>query len=134
MTTQITDLQTHWPPIAPFFSIRSEVEYDSAVERLNALLDEIGTNQSHPLYSLLDTLGTLVHTYEAEHQVIPSASGPEVLQYLMEEHRLSATDLPEVGSPDAIERYLAGKAELSIEQLRALAQRFRVSPAAFIST
>ena len=132
MTTQITDLQAHWPPIAPLFSLRSEPEYDAAVERLNALLDEIGTNEKHPLYSLLDTLGTLVHTYEAEHHVIPNASGPEVLQYLMEEQSVSAADLPEIGPPNAIERYLAGKEELRIEQLRALARRFHVSPAAFI--
>jgi len=132
MTTQITDLHAHWPPIAPLFSLRSEAEYDAAVERLNALLDEIGTNQNHPLYSLLDTLGTLVHAYEAEHHVIPSASGPEVLQYLMDEHGITALNLPEIGSPEAVERYLAGELELSIEQVRALARRFHVSPAAFI--
>jgi HTH-type transcriptional regulator / antitoxin HigA len=83
MATQITDLQTHWPPIASLFSLRTEEEYDAAVGRLNALVDEIGTNEAHPLYSLLDTLGTLVHTYEAEHHAIPSTSGSEVLQHLM---------------------------------------------------
>ena len=132
MTTQITDLQAHWPPIVPLFLLRSEAEYEAAVERLNALLDEIGTNQNHPLYSLLDTLGTLVHTYEAEHHVIPGSSGPEVLKYMMEEHGVSAPNLPEVGPPEAIEKYLAGELELSIEQVRALARRFHVSPAAFI--
>jgi HTH-type transcriptional regulator / antitoxin HigA len=132
MTTQITDLQTHWPPIAPLFSLRSETEYDAAVERLKALLDEIGTNQAHPLYSLLDTLGTLVHTYEAEHHVIANSSGPEVLSFLMEEHVVSVAELSEVGSPDSIEQYLAGKEELSVEQLRVLARRFHVSPAAFL--
>jgi HTH-type transcriptional regulator/antitoxin HigA len=132
MSTQISDLQTHWPPIAALFSLHTEAEYDAAVERLNGLLDEIGTNQSHPLYSLLDTLGTLVHTYEAEHHAIPNANGPEVLQYLMEEHAVSATDLSSVGPADVIERYLAGKEALNIDQVRALAQRFHVSPAAFI--
>jgi HTH-type transcriptional regulator/antitoxin HigA len=134
MTTQISDLQTHWPPIAPLFSLRCEDEYDAAVARLDALLDEIGTNQAHPLYSLLDTLGTLVHSYETEHHAIPTATGAAVLQFLMEEHGLSAADLPELGLPDAVEGYLAGKAELNIEQVRALAQRFHVSPAAFIET
>jgi hypothetical protein len=56
MTPQLSDLQTHWAPIAAIFSIRSEGEYDAAVERLNALIDEVGTNESHPLYGLLDTL------------------------------------------------------------------------------
>ena len=130
--TQIADLQAHWPPIAPMFSIRTEEEYDAAVGRLNALIDEIGTNAEHPLYGVLDTLGTLVHSYEAEHHAIPDASGPGVLDYLMEEHGLSASDLPEVGSAELIRRYLSGGAELSIQQVRALARRFHVSPAAFI--
>jgi HTH-type transcriptional regulator / antitoxin HigA len=132
MTTLLAELETHWTPIAPFFSLRTEEEYDAAVERLNALLDEIGTNEKHPLYSLLDTLGTLIHTYEAEHHPIPDATGPEVLQYLMEEHNFAPVDLPELGPPEAIERYLAGDEELTIHQVRALARRFHVSPAAFI--
>lgn len=132
MTTLLTDLQAHWTPIAPLFSIRNEDEYDTAVARMNALLDEIGTNEAHPLYSLLDTLGTLVHTYEAEHHAIPNAAGPEVLQFLLEEHGVSPDDLTEVGSPEIIGRYLARSEELSLEQVRILSRRFHVSPAAFI--
>jgi HTH-type transcriptional regulator/antitoxin HigA len=133
MTTQLADIATHWTPIAPLLSLRNEDEYNAAVERLNALLDEIGTNEKHPLYSLLDTLGSLLHTYEEQHHGIPGANGPEVLQYLMEEHDLSSADLPELGSLETVELYLAGKAELSVDQVRALAKRFHVSPAAFIS-
>jgi HTH-type transcriptional regulator/antitoxin HigA len=132
MTTLLSDLQAYWTPIASLFSLRNEEEYHAAVTRLNALVDEVGTNENHPLYSLLDTLGTLVHSYEAEHHSIPVASGPEVLEFLMEEHGLSAEDLVELGSPQSVERYCAGKEELSMDQVRALARRFHVSPAAFI--
>ena len=132
MTTQLADLQAHWTPIAPLFALLNDEDYDAAVERLNALVDEIGTNEKHPLYSLLDTLGTLVHTYEERHHAVPTATGPEVLQFLIEEHGLAAADLPELGAPEVVERYLAGKEELSIHQVRALARRFHVSPAAFI--
>jgi HTH-type transcriptional regulator/antitoxin HigA len=114
------------------FSLRNEQEYDAAVERLNTLVDEVGTNEQHALYSLLDTLGTVIHTYEAEHHDIPTATGPEVLQYLMDEHGVSAAELPELGSDELVERYLAGNDELSVHQLRALAVRFHVSPAAFL--
>jgi antitoxin component HigA of HigAB toxin-antitoxin module len=47
--------------------IRNEREYDQAVKRLNGLLDEIGTDERHPLYGLLDMLGTLIHAYEEKH-------------------------------------------------------------------
>jgi len=132
MTPLLTDLQTHWAPIAPYLSLRNEDEYNAAVERLNALLDEVGTKEQHPLYALLDTLGTLIHTYEQQHQSIPGATATEVLQFLMEEHGLAAADLPELGAPEEVEACLAGRQELSVKQLRALAERFHVSAAVFV--
>ena len=132
MISQLTDLQTHWTPIAPILALRNEADYDAAVERLNALLDEVGTNEKHPLYSLLDTLGTLVHSYEEEHHAIPDAAAPESLQFLMDERGLTSADLPELGKQQFVERYLAGKEDLSVDQVRALAKRFNVSPATFI--
>ena len=132
MTPLLTNLQTHWAPIAPFLSLRNEVEYDAAVVRLNSLIDEVGTNEQHPLYSLLDTLGTLIHTYEQQHHTITGSTTSEVLQFLMEEHGLAAADLPELGNIAEVESYLEGSQELSMNQVRALAERFHVSPAAFI--
>ncbi len=110
----------------------SRQEYDAAVQRLNTLIDAVGTNEQHPLYGLLDTLGTLIHTYEEQHHAIPDATGPQILQFLMDEHGLTPADIPELGSRDAVEGYLAEKQELRANQLRAIAQRFHVSPAAFL--
>ncbi|MFO0143696.1 MAG: transcriptional regulator, partial [Aphanizomenon sp.] len=61
------DINTHWNAIAPLLIIRNEDEYEQAIELLNNLIDEIGTNEQHPLYNLLDTLGTLIEVYEKEH-------------------------------------------------------------------
>lgn len=112
--------------------IRNEREYDRAVKRLNALLDEVGTNERHPLYGLLDTLGTLVHAYEEEHFEEPGPSGTEMLRYFMEEHGLRQSDLPKVGSQRVVSEVLRGKRELTAKQIRALASRFHVSPAVFV--
>ena len=126
------DLQIHWETVSPLLSIRNEREYDLAAQRLNNLLDEIGTNEQHPLYGLLDTLGTLVHAYEEEHHPIPECSGADMLRFLMEEHGLTQSDLPEVGSQGVVSEILNGKRELNMRQMRALAKRFHVSPAVFI--
>jgi len=112
--------------------IRNEGEYDRAVKRLNSLVDEVGTNERHPLYGLLDTLGTLIHAYEEEHFNEPDPGGPEMLRYFMEEHGLKPSDLPEIGSQRAVSEVLKGKRELTAKQIRELASRFHVSPAAFI--
>ncbi len=132
MTTLTKTLQTHWQTVQPYLTIRNEREYDSAVKRLNDLLDEIGDDEHHPLYSLLDTLGTLIHVYEEQHHSMPDCEGIESLQYLMEEHELAQTDLPEIGSQGVVSEVLNGKRQLNTRQIRALAKRFRVSPAVFI--
>ncbi len=132
MTVLTRDVQTHWITISPLLSIRNEREYDAAVNRLNSLLDEIGTNERHPLYGLLDTLGTLLHAYEEKHHPIPASSGAGMLRFFMEEHDLTQSDLPEIGSQGVVSEVLNGERELNIRQIRALASRFRVSPAVFI--
>lgn len=132
MTLLNEELQVHWKNIAPILCIRNEREYNAAVKHLNELLDEIGDNEKHPLYSLLDTLGTLVHAYEEEHYPISDASGAEVLRFLMDEHGLTQSDLPEVGSQGVVSEILNGKRELNVRQIRSLAERFGVSTAVFV--
>jgi HTH-type transcriptional regulator / antitoxin HigA len=126
------ETQEHWQAIGPLLTIRDERDYSAAIERLASLLAEIGDDEQHPLYGFLDTLGTLIHAYEEEHVPIPEASGPEVLEYLMEEHDLSPEDLPELGGARGVRAVLARKRELHVGEIRSLAERFRVSPSVFI--
>jgi HTH-type transcriptional regulator/antitoxin HigA len=132
MTLATNELQIHWQNIAPMLTIRNEREYNAAVKRMNELLDEIGDNEKHPLYGLLDTLSTLIEAYEEEYYPIPDSSGADVLRYLMEEHGLNQSSLPEVGSQGVVSEILNGKRELNIRQIRTLAKRFKVSTAVFV--
>ena len=132
MNTFSDDIQSQWTAIRPILTISNEREYDLAVERLDELLDEIGTEESHPLYGLLDTLGTLIHAYEDEHHPMPEISGAEMLKFFMEEHQLTQSDLPEIGSQGVVSEILNSKRELNMRQIRALAGRFKVSAAVFI--
>ena len=111
---------------APLLTITNEQEYDVAVARLNTLLDKIGEDESHPLYSLLDTLGILIEAYDNEHHSIPNCSGIDALLYLMEEHQLSQSDLPEIGSQGVVSEIINGKRSLNVRQIKALAQKFNV--------
>ena len=132
MTKSIHEIQPHWVAIRPYLSIRDEQDYDRAVEQLNQLIDEVGTNEEHPMYEYLDTLGTIIHAYEEKRYPMPHASGADVLQYLIEEHGLRQSDLPEVGSQGVFSEILNGKRELNVRQIRSLARRCHVSPAVFI--
>jgi len=132
MSALLKETREHWQAIEPLLIIRSEQDYAAALERLQSLLVEIGDDERHPLYGLLDTLGSLIHAYEEEHVFIPEASGPEVLEHLMEEHGLALGDLPELGGPSAVRAILSGERELHVGEIRALAERFGVSPAVFV--
>ena len=71
MSAFTRNVQSQWTAIRPILSIRNEREYNLAVKRLDELLDEVGTNERDPLYSLLDTLGTLIRAYDEDHHPMP---------------------------------------------------------------
>ena len=77
MSVITKDIQTHWRVIQPLFSIRDEDEYHKAIATLNALIDEVGTDEQHPLYELLDTLGIIIHAYEERHHPVPECDEVE---------------------------------------------------------
>jgi len=133
MTFIATELKQQWKAIAPYLIISNEQEYDEAVARLNVLLDEVGEDESHPLYSLLDTLGILIEAYDNKHYPLPNDDGIEALKYLMVEHSLSQSDLPEIGSQGVVSEIINGKRSLNIRQIQALAERFKVSPSTFLT-
>ncbi|MFQ5641244.1 MAG: type II toxin-antitoxin system HigA family antitoxin [bacterium] len=123
------DERNTFVPVSP---IRNERQYDRAVKKLNELLDIVGDDERHPLYDLLDTLGTIIHAYEESHYPEPQVAGTDVLKYLMEEHRLSPASFAEIGSADVVADLLEGKRELSVDHIRQLSKRFGLSPATFI--
>ena len=132
MSAIAPEIKQQWKLIAPYLTINNDQEYEQAVARLNSLIDEVGTNEAHPLYSLLDTLGILIEAYESENYEIPDCTGVEMLLYLMEEHSLTQSDLPEIGSQEVISEIIKGKRELNIRQVKALSQRFNLSSSVFL--
>ncbi len=113
-------------------AIRNEREYDAAVERLNALVDDVGDNPKDPRYRFIETLSVLIEAYDREHHDLPDASGIEVLRFLMEEHGLAQKDLPEIGSQGVVSEVLRGRRRLNVRQIQALAARFGVDPGVFL--
>ncbi len=128
----VKQLEKSWSTLQSILVIKTEKDYDRAVNWLNELIDEVGTDEQHPLYDLLDTLGTIIHAYEIEAYKIPDLSGLEMLRHFMEEHGLSQSSLPEIGSQGVVSEVLNGKRELNIRQVQALAKRFGVAPGVFL--
>ena len=115
--------------IAP---IRNEKHYKKLVAILEALLSETAGDERHPAMDLVDIVGDLIEAYEAEHHPPKPATGVQALKFLMDQHGLKQGDLAEIGSQGVVSEILAGKRELNIRQVRALAGRFGVSAGTFV--
>jgi HTH-type transcriptional regulator/antitoxin HigA len=72
----ITTAVTHWPEMAnTLFVPHTEPEYHRLVAVLDALIDEVGEDESHSLASLMEIVGVLIEHYEAEH--VPELTSEE---------------------------------------------------------
>jgi HTH-type transcriptional regulator/antitoxin HigA len=96
MDNQLEKIADIWPDIQNIFSVpHNQKEYNRLVNIIDGLIDEVGEDELHPLASLMETLGTLIETYEIQN--IPEIEGSPIdaLKALMEEHDLKQSDLPE---------------------------------------
>jgi len=131
--SEFKQIEQNWQALSFLLNpARSEVDYQRQVTMLDALIDEIGEDEQHPLAGLMENLGMLIHSYETEHYPIPVAPARETLVFLMEEHHLTQNDLREIGTQGVVSEILNGKRKLNLRQIRLLSQRFHVSPEVFI--
>jgi HTH-type transcriptional regulator/antitoxin HigA len=133
MNNQIEKIAKIWPGIQNIFSVpHNQKEYKRLVHILDGLIDEVGENESHPLASLMETLGSLIESYEDQNIQMTEGSPSDALKFLMDEHDLKQSDLPEIGSQGVISEILSGKRQFNVRQIKLLSQRFKVSPAVFM--
>ena len=62
MSVITPQLERSWTQVSDLLKIQNEQDYDLAVERLNSLIDEVGTDEHHPLNSLLDSSSLRGHS------------------------------------------------------------------------
>ena len=133
MNNQLERIAKIWPGIQNIFSVpHNQKEYSRLVNILDGLIDEVGENESHTLASLMETLGSLIESYEVQNIPEIEGSPSEALKTLMEEHDLKQSDLPEIGSQGVISEIISGKRQFNVRQIKLLSKRFKVSPAVFM--
>jgi len=104
--------------------------YTEALFQLTAL-----KNPSPSEEEAIELLTLLVERYEQEHHPIPAADPVSVVRLLIEHGNLTQRDLiPQFGSESAVSMFLAGQRNLTIEQVRKLCTRFKLSADVFIPT
>lgn len=113
--------------------IRTERDYRRMVALLDGVIDQVGSDERHPLAGLAELLGDLIERYEESQVRFPDAEPRAVLDFLMKENGLRQVDLAEeIGSQGVVSEILNGKRAINARQAKALASRFSVSPAVFL--
>lgn len=70
-------------------------------------------------------MGDLLMPYDEANRPMPSGSGVEVLRYVMQEHCLSQSDFPEIGTQSVLSEILDGKRN-------SMSARFECSPSVLV--
>ena len=113
-------------------SVRTKQDYAQVRVTIDALLDEVGDDEDHPLAEVLYYLADQVKSYEDEHFQIPKAEPSDVLRFLMEQHGLKQEDLADCAPQSRISDILSGKRSISKEIAKRLAHRFHVRADVFL--
>jgi HTH-type transcriptional regulator/antitoxin HigA len=112
-------------------AIESEEERRRAHKTIEALMAD--KNRTVEEGELLRLLAVLVQEYEQRTFDIPEVPPHELLQFIMEEAGLKQKDLLDVfGTPSIVSAVVNGKRAISKAQALKLAERFKMSPSAFI--
>ena len=134
MKSQLKRLATHFAAIerdVPLRPIRSPDDYAKAVEAMNMLLDAGAADEKHPLANLVAILGELIGDYDDKYYPSPGVSGVDMLKFLMKQHGLKQSDLPEVASQSNMSEIIAGKRDINMRHVKELKARFGISADAF---
>jgi HTH-type transcriptional regulator/antitoxin HigA len=102
--------------------------YTEALFKLSAL--------EHPSPSEMDAaelLTLLIERYEDEHYPIADSDPVSIVRYLIEKGGLTQRDLiPEFGTESAVSMFLSGRRNLSLEQVKKLCARFKLTADVFL--
>ena len=106
--------------------IGDEAHYEALLSFVEECFERFGSDEHHPVFSLVDMLAERIAEYERKAHPWPQLAPRELLAQLMIEHHLSQKDLPEIGPQSLVSAVLAGKRKLNLRQVKALARRFSV--------
>ncbi len=68
LTRNVQQIEQVWPSITDILFVpHTEAEYQQLVEVLDALIDVVGEDETHPLASLMEVIGVLIEKYEDEY-------------------------------------------------------------------
>ncbi len=132
MKTLSHEIETVMPWVQ---GIQSHEQYLELLTLMEALVEDYDSNQA-----LVNILFPIIEQYEEESEyfrefnerIEGTDKGVALLRVLIDQHRLTLSDLPEIGGKSLVSMILKGKRALTIPHIKALSARFGVSPYKFV--
>jgi HTH-type transcriptional regulator/antitoxin HigA len=123
----------------PLINIETEAQYEQALETLESVLESAKDTLDDPLNPLIDILSQAIERYESRNESVVAFDEDAkllpvdvaLLRTLMRQHRLTGSDLPEIGDKTMVSKVLKGKRILSRQAIEKLSERFGLRPAMF---
>lgn len=113
--------------------IRDEAHYEELLAFVGECFDRFAGQEGHPVFGLVSIVADRIREYEDRVHPWPDESTPETtLAFLMEQHGIKQSELPEVGAQSVVSEILSGKRKINARQAKALAARFGVEVGAFL--
>jgi HTH-type transcriptional regulator/antitoxin HigA len=127
----IADAWDNFRTVSRIGHIADDRDYEASTALADDLLDAGAMEEGHPQHSLFMMLSDLIYAYDQRHYPIPNVQGVQVLRFLMDQHDLKQTQIPEIGTQSVVSEILAGKRSLTVDHIRNLSERFGISPNSF---
>ncbi len=135
MSMVVTDVLTLWEQLDEvahnyLVAIENEQQYQEALSFMAKLWDEVAANPNSPYGSLLKILSNNINDYENAQHPIPDATPQQVLNYLIAENSTLQKDIEKATGiyQSNLSQILQGKRKLTTEQVKSLANYFKVNP------
>lgn len=127
----VTELLAPWAAINAALGlagpIRDETHYAALLAFVDECFDQYGGDEHHPIFGLVSLVADRIREYEDRVHPWPDTStSASRLAFLMDQHDLRQSDLPEVGTQGVVSELLTGKRKINLRQAKALAKRFGV--------
>jgi HTH-type transcriptional regulator/antitoxin HigA len=111
--------------------IANEDDFNKTQKIIDTLIDKDELTPDEQDY--LSVLGSLIRDYEDINLTLPKLNPVELIQALLDDAGLQIQDLTFIfGNEITLSKILTNQQELTLSQIKKLAQFFKISPAAFL--
>ena len=115
---------------------RGLMMYEQIMRAIPDVEDGVISGDIADLLFIESVLGRALADYADQRWPLKSQAGgtpASIIRVIMDEHGLTQSDLPELGSQGVVSEILSGKREINLRQINALSERFGVPKHFFLS-